>query len=118
MGSGAWGCGTHPHVPTACSTQVPNINPADTGKKLRALPVVLTLTHRASTKPWTAARLNETPPPHNDKKSVLSALVSTRDAPQLVAAMGGGSVVSLDRPDAVMASHPGHAVVVADHADR
>src|SRR2546430_13609245 len=63
MGSGAWGCGTHPHVPTACSTQVPNINPADTGKKLRALPVVLTLTHRASTKPWTAARLNETPPP-------------------------------------------------------
>src|SRR5438445_1899798 len=58
------------------------------------------------------------PPPHNDKKSVLSALVSTRDAPQLLVAVGGGSVTTPDNADAVMGSHPRHEVVVADHADR
>ena len=70
---GTWA--PHPHIPTACSTQVPNINPADTGKKLRELPLVLTLTHRPSTKAWTAARLKETPPPPPKANFVSPTLV-------------------------------------------
>src|SRR6266571_9013570 len=37
--------------------------------------------------------------------------------PQLLVAVGGGSVTTPDNADAVMGSHPGHEVVVPDHTD-